>query len=497
VEPGFHSNDTLSPEHPDINLRSTLEHFSVYALDATSGHVLWRHDGLDVRPEQFIKALPQHAYKLDTRDLMVKSHHAPGINDWSLFRQSLIGELPHRWHSREDTSLRLAHFVRRHIGSGSEHQAKRPKGQPTDPAVHKGRKASVKRRVGMIMAGEGSRFTGIEVPPLSEAAILPHDASEHMDHPNVFVAHTSKGLEVISLTTGMPITSLALAKGRSFADLDGDGVVDSVLVLEKQEDLSFHGDAFAHSAGEMQHCAIMVTSGLPPKSQLFNGTLCQNRNSLHDPVKLYAEFNGRIPAKVSATAPLILKKIDPKTLQESKLKDLIVSVNTGITTSYSGNGDFNWQIKNTPQWSTDYEISSALLFDSDASRMHELGTHDSVHAQVLITGEGSFALLSREGEMLATATIPKIPILAPIFGDFDSDGVTDVVIVTNEAILGFRLEVLSSTRSSLIAVVLLSLIAIIAFIANIRAEANESTSLLASKKGVLSLLRSTDDHHID
>ena len=34
-------------------------------------------------------------------------------------------ELPHDWHSKADTSLRLAHFVRRHLGAGAAAQAVR------------------------------------------------------------------------------------------------------------------------------------------------------------------------------------------------------------------------------------------------------------------------------------------------------------------------------------------------------------------------------------
>ena len=57
----------------------------------------------------------------------------------------------------------------------------------------------------------------MESPPLSLDATLPHDASEHTEHPNVIVAHTKHGVEVIALRTGLPITALALPAGKSFA----------------------------------------------------------------------------------------------------------------------------------------------------------------------------------------------------------------------------------------------------------------------------------------
>jgi len=424
---------------------------------------------------------------------MVKTHHAPGINDWTLFRQSLIAELPHDWHDREDTSLRLAHFVRRHIGAGAENQVKKP------PITDSKDKSSVKRRTGSLLLGEGGRFTGIETPPLSKTATLPHDASEHMEHPNVLVAHTSKGLEVISIRTGAPITSLALSTGNSYADIDGDGIVDTLLVLERPEDVSAHGNAFAHDAGELQHCTLMVLSGLPPRAQLFNGTVCHNRNSLTDPTSRHSDFTGRIPAVVAAASPLIMRVIDSKTLLESKVRNVVIALNTGVTTCYSGKGDFKWQIRNTPMWNLDFKFGSTLLFDSDANRMHDSGTHDSIHAQILISGENYFSLLSRDGELQATAEVPKIPISKPIIGDFDSDGVTDVIIITNDAILGYRLEVTASTRSMLIAVVILTVLALIVFVANIRTDSTSGSNTITkiNKKNILSIIRSTDDYHID
>jgi hypothetical protein len=44
------------------------------------------------------------------------------VNDWTLFRQSLFTELPHYWRYKDDTNIRIAHFIRRHFGAGSAHQ---------------------------------------------------------------------------------------------------------------------------------------------------------------------------------------------------------------------------------------------------------------------------------------------------------------------------------------------------------------------------------------
>jgi hypothetical protein len=43
-------------------------------------------------------------------------------------------------------------------------------------------------------------------------------------------------------------------------------------------------------------------------------------------------------------------------------------------------------------------------------------------------GDAAVSLMSRDGDILASADIPQKPISRPIIGDFDSDGVTDVII---------------------------------------------------------------------
>lgn len=518
-----HEEDSLGSgdeEHPDMHARAALEHFSVYALDAASGHVLWLHDGLEMRPEEFVKSLPMNALKLDRRDLQPQIHHAPGISDWTIFRQSLMSQLPHGWQTSRDTSLKMAHFERRHLGArtatigrggsasgagnkgaagaGGNGGGSRANGGSSGGGGGTGDKAA-KRRPGHLLSG-GGRFTGVETPPLSNSAILPHDAAEHTDHPNVLVAHTKNGLEVIALKTGMPMTSLALSHGSTYADVDGDGVVDAILVLEKTEDVQTHGYAFAHEGGEIQHCSLMVVSGLPAQSQLFNGSICANRHSLNDPLsngRGRSLGRSRLPDEIQATSPAILRTLDPKTLAESKLRDIVIAVNTGLVTCYSGTGAFKWQLKSAPTWDLGLEnFASSLPFDADSMRVDDLGTEDSVHAHVLVMGDGQLSLISREGAFLTSAEIPARPVGYPVIGDFDSDGITDVIVVTEDSILGFRLEVFASSRGLLIALILLASIAFIVFVANIRIDTtavDPKHPAAAKKRQILSLARSTEE----
>jgi hypothetical protein len=247
---------------------------------------------------------------------------------------------------------------------------------------------------GTVLSGEG-KFSGVRTEPVSSDAFLPHDASEHTSHPNVLVAHTSRGVEVISLLTGAPVTSLSMPKGRTHADLDGDGLVDAVLVLESEGDVAEHGQAFAHGEGEIKQCSIMAISGLPARQQLFNASICNSGKSLQD----IMPTPRRAPKIVAATTPLVLPSLDPKTHKTGIAKDLIIAVNTGTTTSFSGSGSLNWQIKNTPSWDLSFQQASLSAFDPNALRVDDLGTHNSVHAGVVVMGDDLLSFLSRDGEV--------------------------------------------------------------------------------------------------
>lgn len=539
VELGLAEGDSVE-EHPEMKMRRELEHFSVYALDSVDGHVIWRHDGTSLEKSQYIKSLPVSSYVWRSAIEEAKEplvHNAPGLSDWSLFRSSLMAELPHRWSQRDDTALRMAHFTRRHVGAGNTGSSKKEgktgsRGSNTGSsstsatskansvissdvkrlfdvtgdsgkAKTKGKGKGSTRKLNAAGEEEKTRFGSVNVKGLSADAVLPHDSSEHIDHPNVLVAHTDSGIEVIALKTGVPITSLSLQADRTYADVDGDGVVDTLLLLENQQDVAMHGEVFAHHSNRLQHCTIMAISGLPARAQLFNGTLCQRSQHLHDPINQANNVRYSLPLSVSAAPPLVLRVLDARTREESGVRDLVVAINTGIVTSYTGKGEFNWQHHGAPSWPYSFKHPTVAAFDSDAIRADEIGGHDSVYAQVFVSGDKALALLSRDGEVLASSELPNTPVGRAVFGDFDSDGVTDVVVTTADAVLGYRLLVVQSTRGMLIALIVLVCIAVIVFFSNIRLLTDEPGSGSAPvnipklKKNVLSILRSTDEYHLD
>ena len=335
----------------------------------------------------------------------------------------------------------MAHFVRRHMGAGAGQQvdkgpvtgdmasktalemSKRNKQkQHNDITAGKGRngKTSLIRKLSQPDAqaqggGGGGGGGGIPAststngkrvygkakrpPPghlldaitfkaVSDAASLPHAAIEHTVAPNVLVAHTKSGLEVISLRLGTPITSIALDRGKTYADVNGDGSIDAVLVLSDEESVRRHGTEFqgiaiqhpaskqglksqSMAAGQGLGCTMVVVSGMPAQAQLFNGSVCQHKGLFTDQMTMDNLHRGHaarsMPLQVSATPPLVLRKIDHTTMRESKYRDIFVAINTGVLSSFAGDGDLNWQVSGTPTWTlvgvhdTDGEEDSAII----------------------------------------------------------------------------------------------------------------------------------------
>jgi hypothetical protein len=469
------------------------EHFSVVCLDAKTGKLMWKHDGMEVHAEQYTKSLPQHAYKTDMHDLEGQLHRAPGVSDWNSFRTSLMHQLPHVWDSPEDTEIRLAKFVRHHVGAGAHHQGRtkhRKKGE-----LKSGRILQTERRAshdkGAVLSGSG-KFSGLIAEPSSADPSVNGEGAGGDEHPNVLVAHTSKGLEVISLLTGAPITSLALAEGPTYGDLDGDGLVDSLHVLRTKEDALFQAERLERKSDEVHHCSIMALSGLPPRAQLFNSTVCPGHGTLTDALSKFRRY----PDVVGVAPLLVLRTTDARTRKESKVKDVVTAINSGTITSVTGQGTFNWQIREGPTWELAFEDAHALSFDTDAYRAGVDGTHDNRFSHIVVAGQNSFALLSREGDVLATSDIPHTPVARPVFVDFNGDGLSDVIIMTNDAVLGYQLEAHASVRSLLVAFFALALVAVVMFLSSIRDDSNALSSKPAWTR--FGTKRSTDaTFHLD
>jgi hypothetical protein len=87
----------------------------------------------------------------------------------------------------------------------------------------------------------------------------------------------------------------------------------------------------------------------------------------------------------------------------------------------------------------------------------------------------------------------------PVLGDFDNDGITDIIVITSDAYLGYKVEANASPKGLFIAMLILSLGAVVIFVVSMRFDplVIDGIKQEHSNKGTYSLVRSTDDAHID
>ena len=323
----------------------------------------------------------------------------------------------------------------------------------------------------------------------------------------MLVAHTSNGLHIISLATGKSISSLSLSKGKSYLDLDGDGIIDTIFNIENKYsnldiDLLNKNRGIANDNELFKHCSVVVMSGLPPQSQLFNGSLC-SYGSLNDPLI-------PIPKEIASTSNFIIASNDNTLMkQQNKQYNIITLINIGTITCYESNGNIKWQVRDGPTYDIDYSHASVIVFDYDANRVEEIGSHMTQQMHVLLIGDKMIQLRSQlTGELLTSFKLPNELISKPIIADFDNDGINDIIIITKDNILGYKLEVRESIQGMLILVVLLIIIALLTLIANIKWETIEKTysnhssnSLnsvpITTKVNWFNIVRSTDNLHAD
>mmetsp|Transcript_14903 Transcript_14903/g.19314 ORF Transcript_14903/g.19314 Transcript_14903/m.19314 type:complete len:197 (+) Transcript_14903:909-1499(+) len=190
-----------------------------------------------------------------------------GGDDWTVFRSSVLASLPHSWEQPSDTKVELAHYTRQHSG-GRHHAAKRK---------------------GRSLGSHGEHgHPSVRLPGL---AAVRERAEVQEASPNVVVAHSEEGVEVVLLRGGGEVLSLALPKGGVYFDINSDGAIDHLSVIGRRDSgLASAGGLGDHLSGVAAHpltrstsshahgllppCSALALSGVPAREQLFNGSLC-------------------------------------------------------------------------------------------------------------------------------------------------------------------------------------------------------------------------------
>lgn len=324
---------------------STAEPLRVYALDARTGGLLWQYLGrtssLEEEETALATALPQHPLSLDMREQLLTAqfyapHYHPYTAHWTLYRQSLLQQLPFHWFDSQDEALYTTHFQGRtrfgdvRVKSSAEASKTDSKGTgiksaPKDKKI-RGKKKSDSRGAVRPPSGNGEEsgksglskkkakqnsLLKLKVPNLLSSAASkgkgqdsssPHaplkssttavgsdnnrrrvsatspQSPTHHSHTrsNVLVLKHAGGVTVLALKTGQLLAQLPLETQRVYADLDHDGNLDSLHFPSSASTPLDHSHA-ANAVGtaEADACTVLCVQGVPPTAQRFNSTaLC-------------------------------------------------------------------------------------------------------------------------------------------------------------------------------------------------------------------------------
>jgi len=301
--------------------------------------------------------------------------------DWRVYRHALLSQLPHSWQRREDTSLQLAHFNRK-----------------------KPRKDSASEVVAALPTAH--------IPGLADWTQA-HQAQEHIEDPNVLVAHLHGGLEVVHLFTGKRVAQLTLGPG-TWDDINGDGVIDHAQVFGTMD----HAERISDDSKETPVCMAEVRTGVPVLGELYNATVCRP-----DHFDIYTPFSSQ--KHIEAVNPVSYRSLD----REGPGLDLIYFTGNGQITSFNHKGKQHWVAETICAWDASHQAESI-------EELLLVPLHEGLEEQYLLAvAPSSFALVHPDtGEIVTEMELPEELTTPVTIGDIDNDGVNDFIFTSATAV---------------------------------------------------------------
>lgn len=419
MSPDKHAElDAEEVEGAEAELRSKRgldrsQHFNYYAFEGRTGARRWRHESSDFHRDTDSMAdtlVPQHHYKLDAASLSARHFGEVSCKE---FRESVLEVLPHRWTSRTDTRFALAHFARhRHRSMLGGDDKGKSTGKRRDSNKVTGALGRAADAAGLTK-GAGTAPAG---RPTSHAHALP---------PNVLVAHLRDGIEAVHLYTGRTMCKLFLPSPELHADINADGVIDHVSAVGWRSD----GHAHANAQDRAAQCWATVTTGLPAREQLYNGSICRSLTV----TGLGYLGEAHSGSEVAVAPPALLPRIDPSRagLWRRVKTDTVFLNSRGEVTSFAPDGRRRFQVRVDAGWEVSADGATPTLVPF-------LLRHGGHAEAVLAAGAGGANVLSPSGVVLVSLPLPAMPLGPMQAMDIDGDGFTDLVVRTRSGVYAWR-----------------------------------------------------------
>jgi hypothetical protein len=341
------------PGDAAADLQKDGRHFSYFAFEGGRGTLRWQHE-----PEDFHRDLgalhdelvAEHGFHGEAQAAAARHYGEVSCRE---YRESVLAALPHSWHAARDTRLQLSHFHRHSEARGAQREvipklgAQLQSGGRAGAAAFKDATGAVRSLLSPFWRSDMDKDGTIVSPSPATKKASRHSL------PNVLVAHLEDGIEAVHLYSGRTVCALHLASPGLHVDLDGDGVPDHVtawggdpasLALEAARE---DADVRHRHARAGTFCFAAVSSGIPPRHHLFNGTICRAFYGLRmrhrvGPVEVAPPVMLPVPGRRGGYRPSGIGQ-----------RGMAVFLNSrGELTAYSHGGELLWQVFAGVGWRT-------------------------------------------------------------------------------------------------------------------------------------------------
>ncbi|GFN86010.1 fggap repeat domain containing protein [Plakobranchus ocellatus] len=423
-----------------VEENETLTQFSTFALSAEDGALLWMQtfgESQTFKESNKSKRLSDIHWKLQ---LHHKSSHK-GESPWKDYGSQLDQFLPHIWADNSDTQVRMARINKEFERSSSEHSEEVASTTPA-PAL------SPHHLIGFSYGGH-----------------RPHSPDEHVKNPNSLVLRCPDGLRVVSLVTGQPRTSLIFPADRSlYMDMDGDG----------------HAEKLIWDAG--QHytpCFLDIWRVNPILEKVDQIGLCTSKRlfwtrSWSMEEDIYKKIPPQLIKSVARKSG-VLRHFLGHNLFEDNTYDIITYGGLGRVSSIGLDGTIHWQTLTEAKWA---DISMNMR------RTGGRQISDSIKEEFLLSFQPSMVIMPIEesgpkvavavaawntlsvvdlveGILLSQHSLPA-PSAGPlVYGDFDNDGLMDIIVTCKKGYIGFSLKLQHNYEYTVLYTVIVFLVIIL------------------------------------
>ena len=432
-----------------------------FALNGATGDVRWKHSTsaheLAKNDSPLIKL---NKLRLTEEDL---EEYAAQM-DWTQFRESVVGAMPHHYGHVWDQKIHAHHFFR----AKTRKRKLDMSGSDEEPiAKYHGRQV---RKSGDDYGSFGEKLS------MGMKSFGPKRKHTTEAIPNVIVSHNRMGLEVIHLFTGRPVARVMplLPFKFTYHDMEDDFHLESITTNIGTSQI-VHGN---HRVEMVEHCHGVIATGAPgPTTAVFNASICDSEGWFPSITLLSRYLRGDDAAEepsvdalsllgsrpvhgpdTKAVQPLVVQRLVPKGTGIFKTaRDAVFMIDSGIVTSLSPTQQrVLWRTDTPstfdPRRIVDNAGNAGSSIDEEESRvrsyphlasytLHKSHKNDLVRTArrmhhfhepvVLAIGDTTItAINTHSGVIQATAILPA-PAVAPVMiADFNGDGTNDLLVMT-------------------------------------------------------------------